>query len=81
MWGFDLRVRISEMTAPGKGCTDYSILANVFMLSASIDVDGNSIFRRIGSKKRLACSHGFFYCGEAYSTHMSDELVSFEALC
>ena len=46
MWGFDLGVRISEMTAAESGCADRNIRANeiVFVLSESIEADGESVF-------------------------------------
>ena len=52
MWGFDLGVRISEMTAPESGCTDHNIRANEIV--TPIVEDGGSVFRLRRGDKRLA---------------------------
>lgn len=52
MWGFDLGVRISEMTAPESGCTDHNIRANEIV--TPIVEDGGSVFRLRRGDKRFA---------------------------
>ena len=56
MWGFDVGVRLGEMTAPGKNGTDHNIRANeiVFILSTPIHDEGGNVFRLRGGDKRLA---------------------------
>ena len=46
MWGFDIGVRIGEMTAPEKGCTDHNIRADeiIFILSTPIVENGEDVF-------------------------------------
>ena len=55
MWGYDVGVRIGEMTAPENGCTDHNVRAHeiVFLLSTPIQDDGRTVFRLRGGDKRL----------------------------
>ena len=55
MWGYDVGVRISEITAPENGCTDHNVRAHEigFLLSTPIQDDGRTTFRLGGGDKRL----------------------------
>ena len=54
MWGYDVGVRIGEMTAPENGCTDHNVRAHeiVFLPSTPIQDDGRTVFRLRGGDKR-----------------------------
>ena len=60
MWGYDIGVRIGEMTAPEKGCTDHNIRANEVILllctttaDCTANVNANSDTRRMHKARVL----------------------------
>jgi integrase len=78
MWGFDVGVRIGEMTAPENGCTDHNIRAGeiVFLLSTPIEENGNTVYRLRGGDKRLAgqMSNNVIMCDVQASSHKMGSL-------
>ena len=78
MWGYDIGVRISEMTAPERGCTDHNIRANeiVFMLRVPINDNGCDTFRIRGGDKRLAeqSQENIVMCDVQASSHKMGSL-------
>jgi hypothetical protein len=78
MWGFDVGVRIGEMTAPEKGCTDHNIRADeiVFILSTPIEQNGENVFRLRGGDKRLAeqTKNNILMCDVQASSHKMGSL-------
>ena len=78
MWGYDLGVRISEMTAPERGCIDHNIRANeiVFILSTPIKDNETETFRLRGGDKRLAMQsqENIVMCDVQASSHKMGSL-------
>ena len=78
MWGYDLGVRIGEMTAPENGGTDHNIRANeiVFLLSVPLVENGNTVYRLRGGDKRLAgqTTSNIIMCDVQASSHKMGSL-------
>ena len=78
MWGYDIGVRIGEMTAAEKGCTDHNIRANevTFLLSTPIEENSNIVYRLRGGDKRLAgqTASNVLMCDVQASSHKMGSL-------